>query len=123
MIPHTDRTEIQTNVLNLIKSIHENDGISDRIILMNIFENYRTGGGLRLSSAGYDICIKNSLYIFYEVHLPRVKQTSMIFTSLDRICKTPYYALGNKIFLSDRMVFTHYTLCGDDFEKTFESFS
>ena len=123
MILPVDCTEYQDNVLNKIKEVYDSEGISDRIVLMSIFHNYRTGGGLRLSEKGYDICIKNDLYEFHQVSLPRLKQTSLLFTYLDRICKFPYYVLGNHLFLSDRIIVTHYTLCDGDFDKIFDTFS
>lgn len=122
MIPQNNSTLFQHKVLDAIKEVYDSSGISERILLMSIFFNYRTGGGLRLSDKGYQICIENSLYEFHEVQLPRVQQTSLLFTSLDRICESPYYVLGSKIFISDRLVLTHYTLCGNDFEKAFDSF-
>lgn len=123
MISQNDGTEYQDIVLNKIKEVYDSNGISDRIVLMSIFHNYRTGAGLRLSEKGYEICKNNSLYEFHDVPLPRLKQTSLLFTSLDRICKSPYYVLGNTLFLSDRIIVTHYTLCGGDFEKIFDTFS
>lgn len=123
MISQNDGTEYQELVLQKIKEVYDSTGISDRIVLMSIFHNYRTGGGLRLSDKGYEICHLNNLYEFHEVQLPRLNQTSMLFTSLDRICKSPYYVLGNSLYLSDRIIVTHYTLCGGDFEKIFYTFS
>lgn len=123
MISQNDGSEYQEKVLNKIKEVYDSDGISDRIVLMSIFHNYRTGGGLRLSDKGFEICKFNNLYEFHEVPLPRLKQTSLLFTSLDRICKSPYYVLGNSLFISDRIIITHYTLCGGDYEKIFDTFS
>ncbi|USL83635.1 hypothetical protein A4_559 [Escherichia phage A4] len=113
MIPQpTNSTEFQNEVLIKVKEVHESDAeITDRMLLMSIFENFRTGGGLRLSKYGFMICEENNLYEFTKIPLLREFKSSIIFTSLDRICRSPYYVDGYYIYLSDAMIVTELTLC------------
>lgn len=117
----TDSTEFQLEVLNKIKDVHELEAdITDRMLLRSIFDNYRSGAGLRLSKFGYEICEENKLYEFTKIPLQRELKNSIIFTALDRICTSPYFVDGYYIYLSDGMVVTELTLCGDDFKMLFE---
>jgi hypothetical protein len=123
MIPKTNSTEFQYKVLGSIREVHDFDcDFSDRMILISIFDNYRTGGGLRLSKLGYRICEENSLYEFLAIPLKRNDRTSNVFTSLDRICTTPYYVDGDTLYLSDDLVIAQLTFCSDDFNKLFATF-
>lgn len=116
----TNSTEFQIEVLTKVKEVHESDAeITDRMLLISIFENFRTGGGLRLSKFGFSICNDNNLYEFTKIPLPRELKSSIIFTSLDRICCSPYYVDGYYIYLSDALVVTELTLCCDDFKMLF----
>lgn len=117
--PHNS-TEFQNDVLLKVREVHGSDAeLTDRMLLMSIFENFRTGGGLRLSKFGYAICKENILYEFTKIPLQREFKSSIIFTSLDRICTSPYYVEGQYIYLSDAMIVTELTLCGDDFRMLF----
>ncbi|ELW0836218.1 hypothetical protein ACRYKS_21695 [Escherichia coli] len=117
--PHNS-TEFQNDVLLKVREVHGSDAeLTDRMLLMSIFENFRTGGGLRLSKFGYTICKENILYEFTKIPLQREFKSSIIFTSLDRICTSPYYVEGQYIYLSDAMIVTELTLCGDDFRMLF----
>ena len=123
MIPKTNSTEYQYEVLNSIKEVHEfNSDLSDKMILMSIFDNYRTGGGLRLSNLGYQICNDNSLYDFAPIPIKKTDRNSNVYTSLDRICTTPYYVRGDILYLSDDLVIAQLTFCSDDFAKLFAAF-
>lgn len=120
MIPQTDSTKLQIDVLDKVRSVYESDSdLEDRVLLNAIFLNYRRGGGLRLSKFGTEICVDNKLYEFTPVQLPREIKHSVLCTSLDRICKTPYYIDGLNVFISDEIVLTELTFCCDDFEKLF----
>lgn len=121
MFPEANNsTEFHLEVLNKVKEVHESDAeITDRMLLVSLFENFRTGGGLRLSKFGFEICKENELYEFTKIPLQREFKSSIIFTSLDRICVSPYYVDGQYIYLSDAIVVTELTLCGDDFKKLF----
>ena len=117
--PHNS-TEFQNDVLLKVREVHGSDAeLTDRMLIMSIFENFRTGGGLRLSKFGYTICKENILYEFTKIPLQREFKSSIIFTSLDRICTSPYYVEGQYIYLSDAMIVTELTLCGDDFRMLF----
>lgn len=121
MIPQTDSTEFQLAVLEKVRSAYESDSdLNDRVLLNAIFLNYRRGGGMRLSKFGSDICVQNKLYDFAAIDLPRSIKGSVLYTSLDRICKTPYYVEGFKVYISDEIVLTELTFCCDDFEKLFQ---
>lgn len=123
MIPKTNSTEYQYQVLKSIREVHEFDSeLSDKMILMSIFDNYRTGGGLRLSELGYQICNDNSLYEFLPVPIKKSDRNSNVYTSLDRICTTPYYVRGDTLYLSDDLVIAQLTFCCDDFAKLFATF-
>lgn len=123
MIPKTDSTEIQNDVLEKVREVYEFDSeLSNRILLISIFYNYRTGGGLRLSKLGYDICEENNLYDFTPINIKSGDRNSLIYTSLDRICTSPYYIKGNMLFLSDGLVLAQLTFCNDDFIKLFSAF-
>lgn len=123
MIPKTNSTEYQYAVLKSIKEVHEFDSdLSDKMILMSIFDNYRTGGGLRLSNLGYQICSDNSLYDFAPIPIKKTDRNSYVYTSLDRICTTPYYVRGDTLYLSDDLVIAQLTFCSDDFAKLFAAF-
>lgn len=120
MIPSNNSTEFQLNVLKNVRSVYETDAeLTDRTLLTSIFENFRTGGGMRLSKFGYEICREYKLYEFTKIELKKEFKTSIIFTSLDRICKEPYYVIGNEIYLSDGCVIAELTLCCDDFKQLF----
>lgn len=123
MVPRNDGAEIQRQVLKKVKKVLDTEFECDRMMFQKIFSNFRTGSGLRLSKFGYETCVQNKIYEFFEISLPYREQSSILFTSLDRICTEPYYVLNDKIFLSDRLVVTHYTLCGNSFKSTFEIFS
>lgn len=122
MMPRvTDSTNYQLEVLNKVKDVHELEAdITDRMLLRSIFNNYRSGAGLRLSKFGYEICTENNLYEFTKIPLQREIKSSIIFTALDRICVSPYYSDGCYIYLSDGMVVTELTFCCDDFKILFE---
>lgn len=124
MIPEpTNSTEYQMEVLKKIKEVHESEAdMSDRMLLMSIFENFRTGSGLRLSKFGFELCQEHLLYQFSKIPLTREFKSSIIFTSLDRICKSPYYVQGNLIYISDAIVVTELTFCEDDFKRLFEMY-
>ena len=123
MIPKTNSTEIQNEILKSIKEVYEFDSeLSDRMILISIFDNYRTGGGLKLSKLGYRICNENSLYEFIPISMKKQDCNSKVFTSLDRICTTPYYIVGDTLYLSDDLVIAQLTFCNDDFAKLFATF-
>lgn len=123
MIPKTNSTEYQHQVLNTIKEVYEFDcELSDRMILISIFDNYRTGGGLRLSKLGYQICNENSLYDFALIPIKKTDRNSTVYTSLDRICTTPYYVDGDTLYLSDDLVIAQLSFCRDDFAKLFAAF-
>lgn len=123
MIPQTNSTEIQQKILKIIKEVYEFDSeLSDRMILISLFDNYRTGGGLRLSKLGFDICVNNNLYEFSSVPIKKEYRNSMVYTSLDRICKSPYYIIGDKLYLSDESILVQLTFCCDDFYKLFSVF-
>lgn len=92
------------------------------MMLISLFSNYRTGGGLRLSEFGYNVCIEHNLLEFTPVPLKREDKNSFVYTSLDRICTTPYYIKGNELYLSDDIVLTQLSLYCDDLKKTFKSF-
>ncbi|EMR6008594.1 hypothetical protein WJW27_005451 [Escherichia coli] len=118
--PSHNSTEYQNSVLSKVREVHESDSeITDRMLLMSIFENFRTGGGLRLSKFGYGICKENNLYEFTKIPLKREFKSSIMFTSLDRICTSPYYVEGPYIYLSDAMIIAELTLCCDDFKQLF----
>lgn len=118
----SNSTEYQNNVLRKIKEIHESDAaITDRMLLMSIFENFRTGGGLRLSKYGFKLCEENKLYEFTKIPLRKDFKSSIMFTSLDRICAEPYYVDGQYIYLADIMIVTELTLCCDDFKMLFSN--
>lgn len=120
MIPQTDSTEFQLDVLAKVRTVYEPDSdLTDRLVLKSIFFNFRAGGGMRLSDFGKDLCKDNKLYEFTSIPLPRDMKRSVLFLSLDRICKTPYYVEGYNIFISDAVVVTELTFCCDDFEKLF----
>ncbi len=124
MIPKTNSTEYQKEILSVIKGVYEFDSeLSDRMILISIFDNYRTGGGLRLSKLGYKICLENSLYEFFPIQLKKGENSSTIFTSLDRVCTTPYYISAGVLYLSDVMIISTLTLCSDDFSILFSTLS
>lgn len=123
MIPKTNSTEIQYEILIAVKQVYEFDSeLNDRMILLSIFENYRTGGGLRLSKLGYQICEDNSLYEFTPIPLKKQDRNSYVYTSLDRICTSPYYIVGDTLYLSDDLVIAQLTFCRDDFSKLFAAF-
>jgi hypothetical protein len=123
MIPKTNSTEFQYTVLNAIREVYDFDcDLSDRMILISIFDNYRTGGGLRLSKLGFKICSENFLFEFTAIPMKRSQKTSSVFTSLDRICTTPYYVDGETLYLSDDLVIAQLTFCRDDFNKLFAAF-
>jgi hypothetical protein len=120
MIPKTNSTEYQNEVLEKVRDVYESEAeITDRMLLMSIFENFRTGGGLRLSKFGFDICNGKELYEFVKVPLKREDRNSVVYTSMDRICTSPYYVNGYDIYISDMMVVTQLTFCCDDFQKLF----
>lgn len=120
MIPQTDSTEFQLEVLSKVRAVYESDSdLTDRLLLKSIFDNFRSGGGMRLSKFGTDIVNDNNLYEFTKISLPRDYKKSVLYTSLDRICKTPYYVDGFNIYISDAMVVTELTFCCDDFDKLF----
>ncbi|AQW88736.1 hypothetical protein pEaSNUABM50_00207 [Erwinia phage pEa_SNUABM_50] len=123
MIPKTNSTEIQFDVLVKIREVYEFDSeLSDRMLLISIFDNYRTGGGLRLSKLGYTICAENNLYDFTPIPIKSQDRNSMVYTSLDRICTSPYYIKGDVLYLSDELVLAQLTFCRDDFMKLFAAF-
>lgn len=124
MIPKTNNNEeIQFEVLGKIREVHEYDSdLNDRIMLIAIFKNYRTGGGLRLSEFGYNLCNEYKLYSFTPIPLKKEDKNSFVYTSLDRICTSPYYIEGNTLYLSDDVVLTQLTFYCDDLRKTFKSF-
>ena len=123
MVPRTNSTEIQYGVLNAIKKVYEFDSeLNDRMILLSIFDNYRTGGGLRLSKLGFQICEDNSLYEFLAIPLKKQDRNSNVYTSLDRICTTPYYIEGDTLYSSADLVIAQLTFCRDDFSKLFAAF-
>ncbi|SOK58484.1 hypothetical protein [Yersinia phage fHe-Yen9-04] len=123
MIPKTNSTEIQVDVLIKIREVYEFDSeLSDRMILISIFDNYRTGGGLRLSKLGYNICTEYDLYEFTPIPIKKEDRNSMVYTSLDRICTSPYYIKGDVLYLSDELVMAQLTFCRDNFVKLFLAF-
>lgn len=123
MLPKTNSTDIQNSILNKIKKVQDFDSeLSDRMILISIFDNYRTGGGLRLSKFGYTICLENKLFEFVPIPFTKENRNSMIYTSLDRICTSPYYIKGDVLYLSDELVMAQLTFCSDDFFKLFSAF-
>jgi len=123
MIPKTNSTEIQYQVLNAVREVFDFESdLSDRMILSAIFNNYRTGGGLRLSKLGYTICSDNKLYDFIAIEMKKQDRNSNVFTSLDRICTSPYYVVGDTLYLSDDLVIAQLTFCRDDFSKLFAAF-
>lgn len=123
MIPKTSSTEYQNEVLEKVREVYESESeITDRMLLMSIFENFRTGGGLRLSKFGFDICNSNELYEFIKIPLKREDRNSVVYTSMDRICTSPYYVVGYDIYISDILVVTQLTFCCDDFQKLFATY-
>lgn len=123
MIPKTNSTEIQLEVLTRMKEVYEFDSdLSDRMLLISIFFNYRTGGGLRLSKLGFEICSEHKFYEFTPIPLKKENRNSLIYTSLDRVCTTPYYIQGDTLYLSDDLVLAQLTFCRDDFAKLFAAF-
>lgn len=124
MIPKANSTDtVQLDLLKRVREVHEYDSaLSDRMMLISLFMNYRTGGGLRLSEFGFNVCKDNNLFEFTPVPLKREEKTSFVYTSLDRICTSPYYIEGNQLYLSDEIVLTQLTLYCDDLMKTFKSF-
>lgn len=124
MMPQfTDSTDFQMEVLKKVREVHESEAeLTDRMIFKSIFENYRTGSGLRLSKFGFNLCIENNLYTFTKIPLQREFKSSIIFTSLDRICRSPYYVDGYHIYLSDSIVVTELTLYCDDFKMLFSMY-
>lgn len=120
MITSVDSTVYQLETLALVREVYETESeLNDRFLLISIFENYRTGGGLRLSKFGYELCVKNKLYEFTKIPLTPDCNKSIIYTSLDRICKSPYFSNGKEIYISDIIIVTELTLCCDDFKKLF----
>jgi hypothetical protein len=123
MIPKTNSTEIQLEVLMKIKEVYRFDSdLSDRLLLISIFFNYRTGGGLRLSKLGFDICSKFNLFDFTPIKLQKKDRNSLVYTSLDRVCTSPYYIQGETLYLTDEFVLAQLTFCRDDFAKLFAAF-
>ncbi|EBS4516809.1 hypothetical protein DQT32_05275 [Salmonella enterica subsp. enterica serovar Braenderup] len=123
MIPKTNSTEIQLEVLMKIKEVYDFDSdLSDRLLLISIFFNYRTGGGLRLSKLGYEICSKFGLFEFTPIPLQKKDRNSLVYTSLDRVCTSPYYIQGETLYLTDDLVLAQLTFCRDDFAKLFAAF-
>lgn len=120
MITPVDSTVIQLETLALIREVYESEAeLTDRFLLISIFENYRTGGGLRLSKFGFELCKEYNLFEFTKIPLTRNYKPSIMYTSLDRICSSPYYSNGKEIFISDAIIITELTFCCDDFEKLF----
>ena len=118
MIPPTDRTDSQMEVLSKIRSVQvEKSDLTDRLVLKSLFENYRSGSGMRLSKFGKELCIEHELYAFAKFNIPKGTKKSVLFITLDRLCKEPYYVEGFDVFLSDAQVITELTFCCDDFEK------
>lgn len=123
MIPKTNSTEYQNEVLEKIRDVYESEAeITDRMLLMSIFENFRTGGGLRLSKFGFDLCIEHSLYEFVKIPLKKEDRNSIVYTSMDRVSTSPYYIKGFDIYISDMMVVTQLTFCNDNFQQLFATY-
>lgn len=121
MIPKADNTQFQLEVLSKVRSVYEEESnLDDRVLMNAVFANFRTGAGMRLSTFGKDLCIKHNLYEFTRIELPRDLQKSILFTSLDRICSTPYYVEGYSVLISDAVVITELTFCDDDFQRLFD---
>lgn len=124
MIYKTNSTvDIHKEVLGKVREVHESESdLSDRIMLISLFDNFRTGGGLKLSEFGYKLCTEYNLYEFTQIPLKKEDKNSFTYASLDRVCVSPYYVLGNTLYLSDDIVLTHLTLYCDDLKKMFKSF-
>lgn len=123
MVPKTDNTEFQLEVLKAVRNVYETESdLTDRMLLKSLFDNYRSGGGMRLSKFGIELCSSNKLYEFTKISIPRDINKSVLFTALDRICKTPYYVDSSNVYLSDEIVVTELTFCCDDFEKLFSMY-
>lgn len=121
MIPKTNSADIQMDILNKVREVYEVD-LSDRMLLISVFSNYRTGGGLRLSDLGYNICVENSLFEFTKVPFKKNFKNSLVLSQLDRVCTSPYYIKDDYIFLSDDLVLAQLTICSDEFDKMFKAF-
>lgn len=125
MIPKSFSPELdkQNQVIEKIKEVYEFESeLTDRMVMLSIFENFRTGGGLRLNKLGFDICTEFDLYEFTPVPLNKGDRNSLVYTSLDRICTSPYYIDSKYLYLSDELVLTQLTFSCDDFRKLFAAF-
>ena len=123
MIPsYSNRTEIQLDVLAKVKEVYDFDSdMTDRMILLSIFDNFRSGGGLRLSRLGRDICQQNNLFEFHQIRVDKEKINSILLTSLDRVCEQPYYTDGKELFLCDGMVAAEIVIYGSDLDFFFST--
>lgn len=123
MIPKSSSTEYQIEVLEKIRDVYESEAeITDRMLLISIFDNFRTGGGLRLSKFGYELCVGHELYEFVKIPLKREDRNSVVYTSMDRVCTSPYFISGPDIYISDMLVVTQLTLCCDNFQQLFATY-
>lgn len=79
---------------------------------------------MKLSPKGFTLCTEYNLYEFVEFAIDFKKSNSSLFsTSLDRVCKTPYYIKGLKCYISDPEIFTLLTMYEDNFDYLFDNFS
>lgn len=117
-----DPAAIHAELLDKIKSVHMPEScVTDRILLMSVIQNYRTGAGLRLSNFGFKLCNENHLYKFVKCDYTDVVNSTLL-TSLDRTCSGPYFIDGNYIYLSDDYLAALLMLHGKEFERVFDVF-
>lgn len=113
-----DSNHIHSEFLEKIKEYYvDSEQLSDRMILLSLFTNYRADSGLRLSKFGFDLCVKHGILNFTCINFDKKYNNSNIITALDRLCASPYYIIGSNIYLSDDMIVTFLSMASDDFEK------
>lgn len=117
-----DPVLIHENILSKMREDESTLNCSDRILLMSVFQNYRTGAGLRLSKTGYDFCLKNELYEFVCFEYAN-QPNSNFFSSLDRVSAGPYYVENSMIYICDTYLASLAYLYDKDFFRVFEVFS
>lgn len=117
-----DPVLIHEELLGKIREFGLSEQCSDRILLMSVFQNYRTGAGLRLSKFGFDMCKEYTLYEFVECEFSN-ELNSIFLMSMDRVSSGPYYIENNKIFLSDRYLAALAIVYEKNFFDVFDVFS
>lgn len=115
--------QVQTEFLMKIKPfLEDNSCLTDRMLLLSIFKNYRSNGGINLTKFAYDIATEHFLCDFFEFKLDFHDNPAIICMNLDKFCKSPYYFNGKDIiFISDSDVTFGLSMFGDNFLKYFQS--